>query len=434
MRGQGEGRTLKQRLRKTVTFDAAIVGSRMAEAIDAERDRARREEPCAWIAPRDLGGAADDREFVQAHLLAGLKAFCDAAQGAGGLPLNDLLEPRDLPGLIERGRRNAECGECKPKVMERIRQGKPVDLRVALALLHFFRHSLRRPALGLVDLGGMESARARAMRGVERALTATQLRLPPGVFESLSRRAFEVAGYSYVLEDMRVQYANLRAEVDERGVMRLYMRRTTSYRPLRLHAFPGRLMPVRAYEWHEWSHVRSARLFVRVAAGSDGAQVSGPTPSMELPVVKRLDASRGLVLFEVDPATPEAQLVPLVVQPADADGPRPAIAWEEEIVLNAADRDIVVSYQPVAALEVEVTRDLAGEVLVSVGDSPALLPGETSWRLGRALMPREVVAVRFRLRRMPEAAAFALSPSGEWSVGTEATSATARATRRTHAA
>lgn len=401
--------SLPRRARKTVLFDASVFQLRLDEAVQLECARWR--DGCGLALTPPPGGHCPEplHEAVRVHLAALLKAFCDAAQPAGGLPLNELLEPRDLPALVLRGDEIARAGEGTPKLMLKVRLGKPVDLRLALAALHFFRWMLQRPALGLVDIGGAESDRLHAVRQISRALLAARHDLPASVYEGLSRRTDETSAYAYVSEDMCVHYGQLRVLQDERGVWRLRMLRTSRYRPVRLHGFAARMSPSRTYEWHEWSHVLAARLWARIQ-NEDGRDVR----TFEVPVVKRMDHRRALVIFEVDPQAPEGVMRSLIAPAAGEKGPRHELVWEEEMVFNAADRDILVSYHPVGSLRIEVDPALAREVSVVIGDSPSVQPGASSWVLGRALMPREVVAVRFRLKSMPAEAAFTLSASGEW--------------------
>jgi len=421
----------RQRARKTVRFEAPVFLARLDEALGAERDGCRNGNAPRWAAQvlpttrglhASLAQTCEGATTARGHawsaalgdaLLALLKAFCDAAQPAGGLALSATLEPRDLGAILVQARLNAVAGECRPRLLAKVQQGRPVDVRIAVAALHFFRFVLERPGLLLVDIGGAETERLRSIQGIERALLSAREGLPAGVYDSLARRAAEVAAYAYVFDAMHVHYGDARALVDERGVMRVHLTSTRRYRPLRLHDFPGKLDPTITLEWYEWARVPWARLEVRVLS-DDGSSV---LRTQAFPVLKRPDPQRRFVRFEIDPAVPAADLEMLVVEPASVPGSCREVVWQCGLVLNAADRDIVVAYHPVAALSVQVDPALNDLAEVSVGDSPAVRSDPLVWTLGRALMPREVVAVRFRLRQMPQSAAQELSPSGEWSPG-----------------
>jgi hypothetical protein len=133
------------------------------------------------------------------------------------------------------------------------------------------------------------------------------------------------------------------------------------------------------------------------------------------PLRKRLDEELGVIVIEVLPQA-LAALQPLLQVPhAAKQGHSHEVRWESTLVCNRADRDIIVSYQPVNGLRVGYTpsADLPG-LLFNVGDSPGLRRTDEGWMLDRALLPREVLAVRFRDSQLRTEDARMLSPSGEW--------------------
>lgn len=396
------------RQRKTVRFDHRLLSQRLDDAVEAECRRLAAGS-AGWVGTAGAGGGQRlSGAQVREGLLALLKAFCDAAQPAGGLPLDDRGDPADLPALRAAGQANARQADTEPKLLAKARAGRPVDLRIAVAALHFFRAVLERPRLGLADIGGTENERLEAVQRVERALEVGHVALPASVFEALRRRAHETAAYPQILDDVRVHYGDLREVTDERGHRRFWITRTSRYVPVRLAGFADRLMPTGTFEWHEWVRMRSARLWVcpRSGTGALGTPV-------ELPVQRTLDHDAGIFRFEVDRVAAADRLHHLVIAPAGAGQPAPEIVWVDEISFNPADRDILVWYAPVLRLRVSVDETLAQRLAVVVGDSPGVLGGDQAWTLDRTLMPREVIAVRLRARELGPRHLRLMGASGE---------------------
>ncbi len=412
------------RRRRTVQFDVERFAARLDEAVERELEAAAAGRPL-WL---DAHAAADGdrmRETALLHLLALLKAFCDAALPAGGLPLDRTGAPRDLAALRANGRRLARAGECTPKALDKIRSGRPVDLRIAVALLHALRFVLGRPRLQLPDIGGVESERLRLARRIEHALHAAAHELPASVAAALQRRAAETAGYTYLMDEVCVHYGKLRLEVDALGLSRLRLRRTTRYVPLRLAGFPGRLAPARTYEWHHWNRVGATRLQVQVlppqAAAAQAATgppveplVEQPSePPFELPLTRRLLREQGVFVVEIDPGADPALLQRLVLPAAGNPGPLLAVQWEEELLLHPADSDGLAWPAPLSGLRVEFEPGLDDRLDISVGDSPGLQRTARGWLLDRSLMPRELVTVRLRLRGLDPSLPMRLGAGGE---------------------
>lgn len=417
------------RRRNTVQFDDAQLQRCLDEAVALERRRIdagapRFTEPAAAPATAGRRAVAAQGQSVREQLLALLKAFCDAAQPAGGLKLDAANEPAELPQLLEAGRRNARAGDCLPKALDKVRAGRAIDLRIAVALLHAFRLLLERPALTLAALGGTESERLRTVRRLERALGAARDDLPQAVFEALRLRADETATYSYMIHDAQVQYRWVGEETGADGVRRLRVQRSIRYTPLRLHAFPARLAPSQSYEWYQWSQLAQVRLRLHVA----------PAPgrrrrSVELPLVRRLLPGQGVFRVEVDPRADASLQAMLVVDGSGAGERQPVLEWQEEMLFNIADRDILVWYQPVHGLSISADGALLSRLHFAVGDSPGLQPTAAGWQLDRALMPREVVAVRFWRRDLDDDAVLRFTPGGALRVAGEPAPAPARRPR-----
>ncbi len=389
----------RERSRRTVVLDAAtfacLIGQAAAMAASAG----------ASGAPARSPSLAVEREA----LLGLLKAFVDAAQPAGGLAMAADGRPLDLAQLVQTGHDNAWAGLTQPKVLAKIRAGKPLDERIARSVLCFFRHVLARPLLTLDDLGAVEPARMNALHSVRLALHAAREDLPASIAEGLWRRAEETAGYAWVHDDVVVEYRDLRHFVDTCGAHRIRLLRRERSRPIRLAGHPGRMRPVLSFEWHEWRRIEAVRLVVRVLDRADGL-----LREVEYELHKRIDPERGFVRVEIAPEVPPELLALLEVSGVAARGPRHELLWEVESVFNAVDRDIVVSYAPMN--KVRICFDAAAHPAFSlaVGDSPGLARCEGGWRLDRTLMPREVIAVRIRLSAIDFSRVDGLSAGGEW--------------------
>lgn len=389
------------RARKTVHFDAQVLNRRIEEAIDLECRLCAERRP-RWAAPSALPpDQPAGRAVIHHQALALLKAFCDAARPAGGLPLTPTHQLADLPRLLAAGAANAEHGDSAPKLLEKVRNGKPVDLRIALAVLHFLRFALDSPSLALFNVGAIETDRQRTVRRLGTALNVARHELPASVYEALLRRAEETAGYAYLMAEVAVHYSKLRHETDALGLRRMLLTRTMRYQPIRLLGFADRMSPGLAYELYDAAHVRSARLFLQPAGGKSGSKVGaeGSQAAVEFPLLRRERPSEGILAFELAPGLDAARQRLLAVDPAGT-GAAPVILWEEELVFNPADRDILAWYLPVHGLRIEWDEAVHREVAFSVGDSPGLQALPRGCVLDRTLMPREVIAVRMWLREL----------------------------------
>jgi hypothetical protein len=383
----------QRRQRRTVHIDAKVLQSRLDEAVQAECLRQLAGLPRFATRSKLRADRAAGRALIRDQLLALMKAFCDAAQPAGGLPLDAQNAPANLPGLLAAGAACAELGECAPKVLDKVRAGKAVDLRIAVAVLHFLRLVLETPALTFQHMGAIESERQRTVRRLAQALNVAGHELPASVYDALHRRAEETAGYAYLMAEASVHYSGLRQETDSLGIRRLVLTRTMRYQPIRLLGFADRLAPHRAYEWYESGHVRRVRFFLQ-PDGPDASQ-----QPVELPLLRRVLHDQGILRIDVDPSADPALLKLLAVSAGPAQA-TPLQIWEEEMVFNLADRDILVWYSPVQSLLVSFEPEVMRYLEVQVGDSPGLKRGDNCWRLDRSLMPREVIAVRMRWREL----------------------------------
>jgi hypothetical protein len=399
--------TTAARRRKTVTLDFTRLQTLLQLAVQRALEQAAQAAP-PWLelgaARRDAGGAAD-------QLLALLKAFLDAARGAGGLPMDADGRPLHLVHLVAVGRDNAQAGDCRPKLLAKVRLGKPVDLRLAEAVLACLRYVLERPTLTLDDLGAVESHRLKAVQRVEAAIRAGLEELPASVYEGLALRAQEAAGYGVVLDDVVFEYRDFEPFVDVRGVQRLRAVRVQRYRPVRLTPYAGPLRPSRAFEWYEWTPIEHMQLRLWLL-DADGHRSQAFEPALR----KRMDDERGVVVWDIEPAAASA-IAPHLQLPAAGGAPYThEIEWRETMIFNVADRDIIVGYSPMNRPRVVFDAAAHPELTFKVGDSPGLRPTPDGWQLDRVLMAREVLAVRFRLARMNTEDAQRLSPSGEWLV------------------
>ena len=395
-----------RRRRRTLRLDSQTFCSLLERA---EQLEARRHE-CGNAFTNGGCAAAQVSGVFRDPLQALLKAFTDAANVRGGLRLDGQGRPDGLASLIERGRENARAGETMPKLLKKVRSGQVVDLRTAQGALHFFRLVLDRPTLTLDQIGAVETQRLLALREAQAALHRVRDRLPQDVLQSLFLRAEEAAGHASAQDRARVHYSGFEPFVDQRGVQRLRVRRVYSYRPIRLSQYPGVVSTAAALEWYEWNRLQDSSLVITVLDEN-----GRPERELRPPLRKRLDEERGVVVLEASPQA-LASLQPLLQLP-DASQHRHSheVRWEQTFVFNRADRDIVVSYQPVNTLHIGYTPSphLPG-LAFSVGDSPGLRRTADGWLLDRTLLPREVLAVRFRDPTLDASQAQQLSPSGEW--------------------
>lgn len=166
--------------------------------------------------------------------------------------------------------------------------------------------------------------------------------------------------------------------------------------------------PACAYEWYEWARFTSAELTLRQFDARGRLRHEWP-----LALQRRLDEARGFIICELAPEQPvEVQRLLLqLARAAPGRQPRCQFEWREQMLLNLADRDIVVSYCPITALTLRV--EDSAEVIVQVGDAPGLTRQGGQWQLDRALLPREVLAVRLRCAGLTAADALALTAAGE---------------------
>ncbi len=401
-----------RRARRTVEFDAARFNAALDQAVSAEIARLSLPAAQGVTGLPAMGRAvptALKRQDTRYHLLALLKAFCDAALPAGGLPQDEFGDVLDLPTLLRAGQELARQGQMAPKLLEKVNAGRAVDQRMGLAALQFFRTVLQRPRLTLQDIGGAESDRLRTVRRLERAIGIAQAELPRSVYEGLRNRAEETAGHAYIAIDVHVHYGWTGKQVDPHGMQRMSLTRTQRWRPLRLHSFGAQLTPTKFYECYQWTQVCEARL--RVANAIAGGGVG---PFFDIPVVRRLVPDKGIFCIE-----PVADLAPdlrrlLMVQGAGADTEPPLVEWQEKLLFNPADRDILVWYYPVHGLRVSFDAELLHHMTVNLGDSPGLVEESGAWRLDRTLMPREVLAVRFRMQGLDLRRLEKVGASGEW--------------------
>lgn len=374
-----------RRRRRTVAFDAALVQRLLDEAAQA------------WPAPVAV---------ARAQLLCLLKAFVDAAQPAAGLAVDGTGWPLDLVELHAKAAELSEQGAAAPRVLRKLRAGQPLDWRLGQALLSFFKVVLGRPALRLDEIGGAETARLQAVTGALRE--APQILGLPAI-EALLLKAHESAAAPWVFDAFEREYRQLRRVVDVHGRPRLALERVSRYVPVKTVAYERSIRPSCAYEWHEWARFAAAELVLRQfdARGRCRAEWT-------LALTRRLDEARGFVICELAPEQPVEveRLLLQLARAAPGRQPRCQFEWREQMLLNLADRDIVVSYCPITALRLRI--DASPDFVVQVGDAPGLTregPGE--WQLHRALLPREVLAVRLRWAGLSSADALALTAAGE---------------------
>ncbi|HEY0956347.1 MAG TPA: hypothetical protein VGE36_16425 [Roseateles sp.] len=374
-----------RRRRRTVVFDAALVLRLLDDAARA------RPGPVA---------------VARAQQLWLLKAFVDAAQPAAGLAVDVRGWPLDLAALQAQAVQLGEQGAAAPRVLRKLRAGQPLDWRLAQALLSFFKVVLDRPALRLDEIGGAETARLQAVAGALRE--APQFQGLPAI-EALLLKAHESAVAPWVFDAFEREYRQLRRVVDVHGRPRIALERVSRYVPVKTVAYERSIRPSCAYEWHEWARFAAAELVLRQfdARGRCRAEWT-------LALTRRLDEMRGFVICELAPEQPVEveHLLLQLARAAPGRQPRCQFEWREQMLLNLADRDIVVSYCPITALRLHI--DAGPDFIVQVGDAPGLTrEGEREWRLHRALLPREVLAVRLRWAGLTAADALALTAAGE---------------------
>jgi hypothetical protein len=403
-----------RRRRKTVCFDATLFQRRLDECVALALQRhaqghglRARGQVLPWLDGAHQNGALLDAGFVRQHLRALLKAFVDAARPASGLAIASDGLPQQLEGLLTAGQALSVSGAAGPKLERNIRAGAPVDLRLAEAALAFFRVFLERPGLRLDEIGAAQTDRVEQARQTALALPTLAL----DGLESMLRKAREMAGYAWVLDDYVVEYRGLRRLVDERGLPRIALERISRYKPVKLVDFECALRPCHVYEWYEWSRYASASLRLRLLDPRGRKR-----QEWTLALRKHLDEDSGFVRYDLAPdqTAPEAlQLLDALARARPGQQALCELEWQEQMVLNAADRDHVVSYCPVTRLQLRVETAAQQRFVVSVGDSPGLVRRDGAWHLERALLPREVLAVRFRWAELTGQEARTVSPTGE---------------------
>lgn len=368
-----------QRHRRTVHFDDERFGQALASTL-------------ARLAAAPLPGLARAADgSVDDAALALLKAYLDAARPAGGLDLGWANTAAGRAWLARAGQANAAAGDSRPRLLARIRAGQAVDLRLAVAMLAWFRRVSDQPALSLQDIGGVEVERLRALEPVEDAIRQARHALPQAVIDGLLRRTRETADYLWLLQDVHYRYSDFAVQAAADGGQRLHVTRHMVYRPLRLAEFPGPLQPSQSLEWHEWHRLRRARLTVR-RFDADGRLQD--QRSAELP--KRADAQNGVVRVALTAEQQRAWADLLTVPAAGRQQGWHEVEWALDLALGLADRDILVSYVPAHPVHVHVDAEALAAYTVQVGDAPGLVRTGSGWRLDRTLMPREVLAVRMR--------------------------------------
>lgn len=381
------------RERRTVVIDVRRYDELLAKALAA------------------AGTRAQETSQERARLGALLKAFADAARPAGGLRLAADGTLTGLDAILAAGAANLRAGECSPRIERNIRAGVAIDERMALALLHFLRHVLDKPALTLASLGAVQADRLATARHVETLIQRGRDELPQAVVSALLQRSAETASYASLWEGYVCEYRQLRSVVDAQGVQRVRVTRCTRYRPFKLNRYEIVHRPTQTYELHDWARFESAVLEVRLLD-----RELAPAQAWQVPVHKRLDADRGLVVFEpVDDPQAEWNAALRSRQVEDLrDQQRVEFRWTEELVLNVADRDLVVSYHPVDRPRIAFDAAANPDFELTVGDSPGLIRVSDGWQLDRTLMPRDVLAIRIRYRGFPIEEAVHLSPSAQW--------------------
>jgi hypothetical protein len=214
-----------------------------------------------------------------------------------------------------------------------------------------------------------------------------------------------------VLGAFEREYRDLRLFSDERGLLRIALQRISRYTPFKLVDFERPHRPGLCYEWHEWSRYSEPQLSLRRLDAK-----GRPQQQWQLPVAKRLDERLGLVVVEPVPGAMPAEALRLLEDLGRAQPGRTPpcqFEWQERMLINAADRDLIVSYSPIVSLQLRCDPAAQSDFSFSVGDSPGLVQRDGAWYLERALLPREVLAVRMRWKGLSTQQALLASASGE---------------------
>lgn len=407
-----------RRLRRTLHFDAPVFARLMEEVVTRAQQRLRagaglqaRGHPLDWVGE---GGSVSSslwtRPVLEQHLRALLKAFLDAARPAGGLPLAADGLPDDVAGLLSAGVALSRAGAGAPKLERNIRAGLAVDHRLAEAALAFFRVFLERPQLRLDQIGARESERHRAVQRLQAQLQGAREALPARALEGMLLKANEAGTPAWAMTEVQVEYRGLRLLADAAGMARIALERVTRYRPVKLVDFHCPHRPVHHYEWYEWSRYADAALELSLLdAGGQRLR------HWALPVRKQLLEPAGFVCFDMAPGQADdvEQLLAALAGAAAGRHPVVEVAWREQLLLNVADRDIVVSHCPILQLALQFDAAAHPDFLLDVGDAPGLVRDGHSWRLARPLLPREVLAVRIRWRGLRPEHALLAGAGGE---------------------
>lgn len=407
------------RQRRTVHFDAVVLQRLLDDCLRLELQRRQRAQPlCLYGQPLPwlteacrVGGSEALEPRLARHLLAMLKAFADAARPASGLPLDEQGLPRDLPGLLAEGCRLSLAGAEPPRLLRNVRAGSPVDGRLAQAVLCFFRVFLERPQLSLDDVGACASERLQLARSLGPDFRSGQAGLTEAAVASLLAKSHEALAHPWVLGAFEREYRQLQLLRDERGLLRIALQRISRYTPFKLADFERPHRPGLCYEWHEWSRFSEPQLTLRRLDAK-----GRPQQQWLLPVAKRLDERLDLIVVEPIPAAIPADALRLLEALGSAPPGRTPpcqFEWQERMLINAADRDLIVSYSPIVSLQLRCDPAAQAEFSFGVGDSPGLVQRDGAWHLERALLPREVLAVRMRWKGLSAQQALQASATGE---------------------
>lgn len=340
------------------------------------------------------------RAIVESQLMAILKAYLDKAQ-AGGIALDQAQGiPIELNSIIDKGDRHARNGEGVPRLLRSLNDGKGklkrVDRCKAEGLLTFLKNFLNEPFLSLHDLGARESSRLEASHQIEKAIKAHRTNLPQAVMSGLIARSAETAAYVSVQEKHTTKYAGLRLREVKGHDPVISLIRTTTYRPLSIVPYERILRPGLTYELYEGKRFIAARLSV-FRLDQQGRRVE----SMKFNVGRSIDREKNVIVYAIDESQ-RAMASHFLRMPSlnDKANGTLELEWSEDMEINVVDRDIIVSMLPVDQPEIHFDGDAHPDFVLTVGDSDAIKTISGGWKLHRTLMPREVIAVRIRVRDM----------------------------------
>lgn len=378
----------------------------MAAAVQVAQAQIRHgHSPAWWPYGREAGQAS----AVEEALTGILKAFVKAALPAGGLTLDAQGHPSRLDELVQAGLAAASAGESQPKLLAKVRAGKPIDLRLAEAVMHFFRWALQRPAFSLDALGASDPGNVAALTRLRGRIERLRDELPDEVIDSILRRADEAAREPTIEIEPVVVYRAFEHFVDRHGVHRIRVERVMRSRPVRIGRFPGVVHPRQVYELHEWNHVERATLRLR-RLDARGEVIE----ERHVAVRKHPGESGDLTVIDPEPSVLDGLVQVLTIEPLGLERSTLEVEWSLTLVFNVLDRDILVSYRPMHRPRIVFDPAAHPDFAVQVGDSPGLRRVADGWQLDRVLMPREVLAVRVRWRQVAADAFQTLTHSGDW--------------------